>query len=82
MIDIDAILRLIDHFLPLDVISSVFLVFALENVMELTLGEIGLVGWITVYVVGIVVVSALNLVSADEEEIEDIREDIDDVRNG
>jgi hypothetical protein len=68
----------------MEVLSAVLLVFTLENVFEhafaaLIPAELEIVGWVAVYVVSIVVISALNYTTADEEARDDLEEDLDDL---
>lgn len=73
-----------DFFVPAEVLSSVLLVFAMENVLDHIFSSyipdsVATVGWIAVYVLGVLTVSGLNYATADEEELEDLGDDLDDL---
>lgn len=76
-----ALLRIIDFFIPVDVFTAVFVVFALENVanhyFSLYVPD-GFSGpaWL---VIAIIAMAFLNIASADDEEMDGLEEDIDDV---
>lgn len=79
-----ALLRVIDFFIPVDVLSAVLLVFAMENVLEyyftIYVGESATgQAWLVVYVLGLLLVAALNVLSADAEEIDELEDDVDDL---
>lgn len=82
--DLQAVLRVIDFFFPLEVISAVLLIFAMENVLDyyiqLYLGD-GATGlaWLVVYLVGVTLVSLLNYIQADEAERNELEDDWDDI---
>lgn len=78
--NIRAILGVLDFFIPVDVVLAVMLVFAMENIVETLIGgNPGLAVWVALYVLGILVLSASNYLSADEEELEDLNEDLEDL---
>jgi hypothetical protein len=74
----------LDFFLPMEVLSSVLLIFAMENVLETavseTIGSGGGAVWVVIYILGLSSVAALNYVGADEDERDDLHDDLDDVR--
>jgi hypothetical protein len=74
---------ILNFFIPAEVLSAVLLVFTMENLLDQTFSmfipsEYEAFGWVTVYVVGIIAVSALNYVTADEDELDDLSDDLDD----
>lgn len=73
------LLRIFNFFVPIDVLSGVFLVFALENAMAAALGPIGIGGWIVVYFVGLVLVVVFQYYSADGEEMDEFEDALDDL---
>lgn len=73
---------ILDFFIPAEVLSAVLLVFTMENVLNYAFSayipsEFEVFGWVTVYVLGVLVVSALNYATADEEELDDLSDDFD-----
>lgn len=76
-----AALRVIDFFIPVDVATSVFVVFALENAVSYYLEplipqtQVGPV-WLLIALLAMLL---LNVASADEEEMDELEEDLDDV---
>lgn len=74
-----ALFRIVDFFLPIEVLSSVLLIFAMENALASALGPVGPVGWLLVYGLGILVLFALQYASADDDELDDLAEDIRDL---
>jgi archaellum biogenesis protein FlaJ (TadC family) len=74
----------VDFFIPMEVLSSVLLIFAMENVLNTavaaTVGDGNGMVWVLVYIAGLSAVSALNYVSADDDELEEFHDDLDDVR--
>jgi len=78
--DIRALLRVIDHFIPIDVLTAVFVVFSLENVTDHYFSlyvpqELSGPVWLVIALIGM---AMLNLASADDEEIDELEEDIDE----
>jgi hypothetical protein len=73
-----AILRVIDHFVPLDVLTSVLVVFSLENLIDSYVSSLSVSSeiWILMAVFGLVV---LNLASMDEEEMDELEDDFEDI---
>jgi hypothetical protein len=76
---IDAIIDIIDFFVPLEVVTSVLLVFVAELIFEAVIGAVALPILVLIYLVGILVTSGLRYMSADESEVEDLMDDIDDL---
>ena len=81
--DYRAIIRVVDFFVPMDVFTAVFVVFALENVADYYFSLYvpdGLSGpmWLGIAVVAL---ALLNLASADEEEMDELEEDLEDIRD-
>lgn len=73
-----------DFFIPAEVLSSVLLVFTMENVLDHAFSayvpsDLETAGWIAVYLIGAGVISGLNYATADEEELEDLNDDLDDL---
>jgi hypothetical protein len=72
-----------DFFFPADVLSSVLLIFTMENVLDYAISSyipegFGPLSWLAVYVLGVGVISALNYATADEDELEDLEDDLED----
>jgi hypothetical protein len=79
-----AALGVLDFFIPADVLSSVLLVFTMENVLDHLFqiyvpDKVGVLGWVLVYIIGITAISLMNYATADEEEMEDLRDDLEDL---
>jgi len=74
-----AVLDILDFFVPLEVLTSVFLVFVGEMIFEQVVGEVGLTSLLLIYLGGIVLTSVLRYLTADEEEREELGDDIDDL---
>lgn len=74
-----AILDIVDFFVPLEVLTSVFLVFVGEMIFERVVGEVGLVTLLLIYLSGIVLTSVLRYLTADDEEREELEDDIEDL---
>lgn len=86
-----SLLRVVDFFLPLDIITAVvaggLAVFAVENLLDAYIRthvpeQHWNVVWFLVAVSGVIILSLFNLMSADKEEIDELEEEIDDVLNG
>jgi hypothetical protein len=72
-----------DFFVPAEVLSSVLLVFTMENILDHAFSayvpsEFETAGWIAVYLLGAAAISGLNYATADDEELEDLSDDLDD----
>lgn len=74
-----ALLDILDFFVPLEVLTSVFLVFVGEMIFEMVVGEVSLMILLVIYLVGIALTSVLRYLSADDEEMADLVADIDDL---
>jgi len=74
-----ALLDILDFFVPLEVLTSVFLVFVGEMIFERVIGEVGVMTLLLIYIGGIALTSVLRYLSADSEEREDLADDIDDL---
>lgn len=77
-----AIIRIIDFFIPFNIITAVFVVFALENVVSHYFAlyippRFSGPAWIIIAILGL---ALMNIASADEEEIDELEEDIEDIR--
>lgn len=82
--DFRAFLRVIDFFVPMEVLSAVFLIFALENVIDIVvsihLPEASPLGvWVAIYLIGVLVMGLANYYSADEEELEELGDDLEEL---
>lgn len=73
-----ALLRALDFFVPMDVLLAVFMVFALENIVDALVGDVGLHVWIVLYMVGVVMLGVAHYFSADEDERDEFEEDVDE----
>lgn len=74
----------IEHYLPRDVVGPVLVVFSLEGVIDGIFGlyvpeEYATLGWGLVFLLSLLVVAYLG--STDEEGIEDLEEEIEDIRD-
>lgn len=81
---LDSIAGILNFFVPADVLSSVLLVFTMENVLDHTFSalippEWEAKAWVLVYIIGVLAISSLNYVTADEEEREELSDDLDDL---
>ena len=74
-----ALLDILDFFVPLEVLTSVFLVFVGEMIFERVVGEVGVMTLLLIYIGGVALTSVLRYLSADSEEREDLADDIDDL---
>jgi len=74
-----ALLDILDFFVPLEVLTSVFLVFVGEMIFERVIGEVGVMTLLLIYIGGIALTSVLRYLSADSEEREYLADDIDDL---
>lgn len=74
-----ALLDILDFFVPLEVVTSIFLIFVGEMIFERIIGEVSVTTLVMIYLAGIFVTSILRYLSADEEEREDLTDDIDDL---
>lgn len=74
-----ALLDVLDFFVPLEVLTSVFLVFVGEMIFEEVVGEVSLVILLVIYLSGIVLTSALRYLTANEDELDDLEDDLDDL---
>ena len=78
-----ALAGILNFFIPAEVLSAVLLVFTMENVLDFLFSEfvpksLQGAGWILIYLIGVVFISALNYTTANDEEIEDFNDDLDD----
>jgi hypothetical protein len=74
---------ILDFFIPAEVMSAVLLVFTMEKILDAAFSalipdDFQAVGWIAVYIIGITAVSGLNYATANEEELEDLSDDLED----
>jgi hypothetical protein len=81
---LNAVLGILDFFIPASVLSSVLLVFTMENILDHLFQvyvpeNAGALGWVLVYILGITAISAMNYATADEEELEDLSDDLEDL---
>lgn len=77
-----AIAGVLDFFVPAEVLSAVLLVFTMENVLDYLFStyvppDLQGAGWIAIYAVGVLAISGLNYLTADEDEREDLGDDLD-----
>lgn len=77
---VEAIVGVVDFFIPFEVVSGVGLIFAMENILEswLSTGHVPMV-WIQVYIVFAVGIGAIRYLSADDEDLEDLADDVDEI---
>jgi hypothetical protein len=74
---------ILDFFIPAEVLSAVLLVFTMENILDHAFAEFvpasfEAAGWVAVYLLGVLAISGLNYATANEEELEDLSDDLDD----
>lgn len=79
--DLEAILGILDFIIPFEVVAAVGLVFAAENIVEayIATGKVPIV-WVQVYAVVVIVLAIVRYLSANEEELEDLEDDIDEIK--
>lgn len=82
MAKLRSFLGVIDFFIPSEVLSAVLLVFTMENVLDYLFStyvppELWGYGWVVVYVFGVAFISALNYLTADSDELDDLSDDLD-----
>jgi len=77
---LDAVLEILDFFIPFEVLSGVGLVFAAENIADayITTGTVPMV-WIKVYVVFIVFIGIGRYASASSDEREELSDELDEL---
>jgi hypothetical protein len=80
---LNAFLGILNFFIPAEVLSAVLLVFTMENIFDYTFStyipsEFQGLGWVIVYFIGVVSISALNYATADADELADLSDDLDD----
>ena len=74
---------IIDFFVPAEVLSAVVLVFTMENILDHAFAtfipeDFAALGWVAIYLLGTLLVSGLNYASADEKELDDLSDDLED----
>jgi hypothetical protein len=84
MTKLRAVLGIADFFVPADVLSSVLLVFTMENILDQLFSTYVPAGlqteaWVAIYLIGALVVSGFNYATAGEEELEELSDDFDDL---
>lgn len=79
--NLQAVLGILDFIIPFEVVAAVGLVFAAENIVDsfVTTGEIPIV-WVQVYIIVIIIIAGVRYLTADENEIEDLEDDIDEIK--
>lgn len=77
---VKGVLGIIDFIIPFEVITAVGLVFAAENIVEsyLETGQIPLI-WLEVYAVIVLLMAAGRILTANEEEIDELEDDYEDL---
>lgn len=84
VVDPRALLAVIDFFIPAEVLSAVLLVFTMENILDhafeafIPSGFQG-IGWVAVYILGILAISGMNYITADDDELSELTDDIKDL---
>lgn len=78
--DLEAVAGIVNFIIPVDVVLAIGIVFALENVVEsyVTSGTIAM-EWVWIYLAGVVVLGVIRLVTADEEEMDELEDDLDEL---
>lgn len=84
MIDLRALLRVFDFFVPVEVLSAVLMVFAMENVLDyyvmtLVPPDQSANAWILVYLLGAASIGLMNLLTAETDDLEELADDLDDL---
>jgi hypothetical protein len=77
---ISACFSIVDFFVPIDVLTSVLVVFSLENVVDAYVGAetVGVSGWILIAFVGLILVNLASIEPEERDELEDHLEDMMD----
>lgn len=81
---ISSLAGILDFFIPAEVLSAVLLVFAMENILDYLFtahfpAEYEAFGWLSIYLLGVVSISILNYMTATEDDLEELNEDIDNL---
>lgn len=81
---LNSLAGILDFFIPAEVLSSVLLVFAMENILDHSFSifipsNLETVGWIAVYTIGVLAISILNYITAEKDELEDLNDDLDNI---
>jgi len=78
--NLKAIAGVLNFFIPFEVVSGIGLVFAMENVVDawLTTGTVPMI-WVYVYIVFALGIGLVTYLSADEEELEELSDDLDEI---
>lgn len=79
-----ALASVANFFVPAEVLSGVLLIFTMEHIFELSFSyfltdSTEFVGWIAVYILGVLLISVMNYLSATEAERDALSDDIDDL---
>lgn len=77
--DVKALFGIVDFFIPLDVFLAIFLVFAMENIVEQLVGDVGIEAWLLLYGAGVAVLAISTYLGADDDELEDLHSDLDEL---
>ena len=77
----DSLIGIFDFFIPSDVLSSVLLVFAMENLLDYGFNSyipatFQTLSWILIYIFGLVAISVINYKTADEDELDELNDDL------
>ena len=80
--ELEAVAGIVNFIIPADVVLAIGIVFALENVVEayVTSGTVPM-EWVWIYLAGVVVLGVIRFVTADEEEMDELEDDLDELRD-
>jgi len=70
----------LNFFVPFEVVSGIGLVFTMENIVDawLSTGEVPMI-WLQVYIVFALEIGVVTYLSADEEALEELADDLDEI---
>lgn len=80
--ELEAVAGIVNFIIPVDVVLAIGIVFALENVVEayVTSGTVPM-EWVWIYLAGVIVLGVIRFVTADEEEMDELEDDLDELRD-
>jgi hypothetical protein len=81
---LESLTAVFDFFVPADVLSSVLLVFTMENVLGYFFSafipeKYEVVGWIAVYLIGMMWITATSYLTATDLEREELSDDLEEL---
>jgi len=78
--NVEAVAGVLNFFVPFEVVSGIGLVFTMENIVDawLSTGEVPMI-WLQVYIVFALEIGVVTYLSADEEALEELADDLDEI---